>query len=64
LKSWTSQSTIRYEDGQVRPVCLWLDRIDPPEREEPVLMWKRLSAGESPRRWPAKVAQALKTRES
>lgn len=55
---------VRCADGQVRPVYLWLDRIDPPEREEPVLMWKRFSIGESPRRWPAKVAGALTTWES
>jgi hypothetical protein len=54
---------VRGADGQVRPVCLLLDPVDESDPDHPFLYYKDFPVDESPRRWPAKVAQALTTWE-
>jgi len=54
---------VRGADGQVRPVCLLLDPVDESDPAHPFLHYKDFPVDESPRRWPAKIAQALTTWE-
>ncbi|TLQ39392.1 hypothetical protein [Streptomyces marianii] len=59
---------VQDKDGTVRPLYLWLapaeefggDGSDDPEMG-PYMMQKVIPVGESPRRWPRAVAQALTT---
>lgn len=50
---------VRIASGEVVPLYLWLDREDEAGPDGPILWRKRLSVGESPRRWPLKVAEAI-----
>lgn len=54
---------VRIASGEVVPVYLWLDREDRSGGDGPILWRKIMPVGESPRRWPLKVAEALTTWE-
>lgn len=51
----------RIASREVVPAYLWLDHEDSSEPGGPVLWRKIMPVGESPRRWPRKVAEALTT---
>jgi hypothetical protein len=50
-------------DGQVRPVYLLLDPIDQTDPEHPFLSCKDFPVEESTQQWPARIGEALTTRE-
>lgn len=54
---------VRIASGEVVLVYLWLDRENRSGCDGPILWRKIMPVGESPRRWPLKVAEALTTWE-